>query len=108
MGKKRITRRRFVGDAAAAAAFTIVPRHVLGRGLVAPSDKLSIAAIGCGGKGRSDIEGVAGTENIYALCDGDSTRARDAFQKDPGAKGVKAYGEEVDHGGRDHEQVGLT
>src|SRR2546422_10707201 len=91
MGKKRITRRRFVGDAAAAAAFTIVPRHVLGRGFVAPSDKLSIAAIGCGGKGRSDIEGVAATENIYALWDRDSSMAPDAVQKCPKAKRFKDY-----------------
>jgi len=37
--KKKINRRQFVGTTAAAAAFTIVPRHVLG-GLnyVAPSD----------------------------------------------------------------------
>src|SRR3989442_15981966 len=103
MGKKRITRRRFVGDAAAAAAFTIVPRHVLGRGLVAPSDKLSIAAIGCGGKGRSDIQGVAATENIYALCDVGSSMALDAVQKYPKAKGFKDYPQRLDKEGRNIE-----
>src|SRR6267154_319776 len=66
MAKKRITRRTFVGNVAAGAAFTIVPRHVLGRGFKAPSDTLNIACIGCGGKGRSDIDGVA-TENIDAV-----------------------------------------
>jgi len=42
-------RRKFVGTSAAAAAFTIVPRHVLG-GLnhIAPSDKLNVAYIGRG------------------------------------------------------------
>jgi hypothetical protein len=33
----------------------IIPRHVLGRGFVAPSDRLLIASIGIGGKGQSDI-----------------------------------------------------
>ena len=45
-------RRDFIKTTAiAAAAFMIVPRHVLGRGFVAPSDRLSIASIGVGGKG---------------------------------------------------------
>ena len=47
--EKKMDRRNFVGTSAtAAAAFTIVPRHVLG-GLnySAPSDKLNVAYIGC-------------------------------------------------------------
>ena len=37
MARKRISRRKFVGDlAAVGAAFHIVPRHVLGRGFHAP------------------------------------------------------------------------
>src|SRR5207244_11436711 len=49
---KKLTRRRFVQGAAAAASVTIVPRHVLGgRGFVAPSDTFGGALIGCGGRG---------------------------------------------------------
>ena len=49
-------RRDFVKNTAlAATGFFIVPRHVLGRGYVAPSDKLLIAGIGAGGKGGDDI-----------------------------------------------------
>ncbi len=70
--KSNLSRRAFLGGAAAAtAAFTIVPRHVLGGpGKKAPSDKLNIACIGVGGKGTSDIM-AASTENIVALCDVD-------------------------------------
>lgn len=70
--KPTLTRREFLGTSAfATAAFTIVPRHVLGGpGYVAPSDKLSIGCVGVGGKGRSDIA-AAGTENLVALCDVD-------------------------------------
>ena len=47
------TRRDFLKTGSlAAAGFFIVPRHVMGRGFIAPSDKLRIAAIGAGGKGR--------------------------------------------------------
>ncbi len=55
----RMSRRDFMGAAAATAAFTIVPRHVLGgRGQTAPSDKLNIAAVGVGGRGSSNIESL--------------------------------------------------
>ena len=107
MAKKRINRRTFVGNVAAGAAFTIVPRHVLGRGFTAPSDTLNIACIGCGGKGRSDIEGVA-TENIYALCDVDWDMARDAFQHYPKAKRFKDYREMLDKEGKNIDAVTVS
>ena len=50
------SRRSFIRNAAlAAAGFYIVPRHVLGRGFTAPSDRLTVAGIGAGGKGESDL-----------------------------------------------------
>ena len=49
------------------AAFTIVPRHVIGgKGHVAPSDKLRIAGIGAGGKGESDIAEFAKSKHATA------------------------------------------
>lgn len=53
-----------------ATAFTQVPRHVLGRGLAAPGDKLNIAGIGIGGMGKNNLKRCK-TENIVALCDVD-------------------------------------
>ena len=42
-----ISRRRFVSTVAGAgAAITIVPRHVLGHGIQAPSDTVNIAVVG--------------------------------------------------------------
>jgi predicted dehydrogenase len=53
------TRREFLKTGAAAAAFTIVPRHVLGgKGVTAPSDKVNIALIGAGGQGRSNLRSL--------------------------------------------------
>src|ERR1700720_4489105 len=65
-----IPRRKFLSQAAATAALTVVPRHVLGRGFVPPSDKLNIAGIGVGGMGRANLINVA-SQNIVALCDVD-------------------------------------
>ncbi len=50
------SRREFLGSAAAAvAAATIVPRHVLGGPtFVAPSNKVNVALVGAGGQGRSN------------------------------------------------------
>ena len=61
----------------AAGSFLIVPRHVLGRGYTAPSDKLNLAAIGAGGKGSSDIFNAYnnGAHNVVALCDVDFGQA---------------------------------
>ena len=57
----------------------IVPRHVLGRGFTAPSDKLNIAGIGVGGIGRANLINLA-TQNIVALCDVDWDYAGKAFE----------------------------
>ena len=49
-----LSRREFLTGAAAAGAFTILPRHVLGGpGFTPPSEKLAIALIGAGGRGES-------------------------------------------------------
>jgi predicted dehydrogenase len=67
---KAIPRREFLSQAGAAAALTIVPRHVLGRGFVPPSDKLNIASVGVGGMGRANLINLS-SQNIVALCDVD-------------------------------------
>jgi predicted dehydrogenase len=65
------SRRSFLTDVAlTGAGLTIVPRHVLGRGFMAPSDTLNVAAVGVGGQGRSNMVNLA-TENIVAMCDVD-------------------------------------
>src|SRR3954467_9607364 len=85
--KKNSSRRNFIRDTSlAASSFFIVPRHVLGRGYVAPSDKLNIGSIGIGGKGQSDIANFfkSGNANIVALCDVDdraAVKTRTAFPK---------------------------
>ena len=82
----KFSRRSFLKSTSFTAAFYIIPRHVLGRGYVAPSDKLNIAGIGAGGKGYSDLVEFSKSPNvnIVALCDVDdrqAAKARTLFPK---------------------------
>ena len=89
---KKISRRKFIeGTAVASAAFTIVPRHVLGGpGNTPPSDKLNIATIGAGGQGAGNTM-QSSTENIVALCDVDDAQAATSYERFPKAKRYHDY-----------------
>ncbi|MBX2816498.1 MAG: Gfo/Idh/MocA family oxidoreductase [Saprospiraceae bacterium] len=53
---EKSNRRNFIRTSTTTAAgFMIVPRHVLGRGYVAPSDKVNIGVVGVGGRGRKNV-----------------------------------------------------
>jgi predicted dehydrogenase len=114
MARKRVTRREFVRDAAkagtAAFAFTIVPRHVLGRGYVAPSDKLNVACIGIGGMGANDVRGLAALPdvNIHSLCDVDWRYAESTFLAYPNAKRYHDYRELIDKEARNIDAVTVS
>jgi len=86
--KTDLTRRGFLP--ATAAAFTIVPRHVLGAGYAAPSDKLNIAAVGVGGMGQNYVKGCA-SENIVSFADVDHDFAAPVFKAYPDAKVYKDF-----------------
>src|SRR5512138_2480621 len=63
--KSQVSRRKFIRNTAiVGGSFFIVPRHVLGRGYIAPSDKLNIAGIGVGGKGEGDLAEFAKSPNV--------------------------------------------
>src|SRR5881296_1930468 len=68
-----LSRRKFIqAGGAAATAFTIVPRHMLGgQGFVAPSEKITLAYIGCGTQGiREMLRMLTMPEvQIVAVCD---------------------------------------
>jgi predicted dehydrogenase len=100
-----LSRRRFIKTAGtAAAAFTIVPRFVLGKGYRAPSDTLYVAGIGVGGKGESDIRSFAesGKAEIAFLCDVDDRRAAKSIERFPKAKYYKDFREMLD---KEHKSI---
>lgn len=86
-------RRHFLKSTAVSAGlFSIVPGNVLGRnGQVPPSGKLNIAGIGVGGMGGGNLGAVSPSENIVALCDVDSEKAKKTFGKYPEARQYKDY-----------------
>ncbi len=102
-----VSRRDFVESLAVASAFTIVPRHVLGRGFRAPSDTLNIACIGVGGMGRNDVKGVSG-ENIYALCDVDEHAAEESFHAFPKAKRYRDFRDLIEREWRNIDAVTVS
>jgi len=104
---ERISRREFMGAAAAVAAFTIVPRHVLGgQGNTPPSEKVNVASIGAGGMGGGNTGACADAgANIVALCDVDWDRAAGTFKRFPDARKYKSCIEMLDKEGKNIDAV---
>ena len=99
------SRRDFIRNGSlAAAGFFIVPRHVLGRGFIAPSDKLNIAGIGVGGKGESDLDGFSKSPNanIAFLCDVDDRQTKKSVARFPNAKRYYDFREMLD---KEHKSI---
>ena len=85
---KKNSRRKFIQNTATIiAGISIIPRHVLGRGFIAPSDQLTKGIIGLGGMGRGHI-GYAGTR-VVAICDVDKNHLLSAEKLVGG--GVKTF-----------------
>lgn len=88
------SRRDFLKSAGAAAAgFSIVPRHVLGGAMfTAPSDEITRAVIGVGGMGRGHL-GYPGARTV-AICDVDRKRLEETLERlDEGVDGYRDFRE---------------
>lgn len=86
--KQLRSRRHFIKNAGLAlGAFSIVPRHVLGKGFLAPSDTLTKGIIGVGGMGRGHF-GYEGTK-LVAVCDVDKKHLKMAVDQSGGQ--ARAY-----------------
>lgn len=77
------TRRIFIQQSAAASLVlpTFISSSVFGA-----NDRLNIAAVGVGGKGRGDIANTSQGQNVVAICDVDDRTLGEAEKKYPGAK----------------------
>jgi len=110
--KTTSNRRDFIKTTAiAAAAFMIVPRHVLGGpGYLAPSDRLLVAGIGVGGKGQSDLDMFykSGKADIAFLCDVDDRRAANSVKAFPKAKYYKDWREMLDKEHKNFDAVSVS
>jgi predicted dehydrogenase len=91
--KNVLSRRQLLGTAAAAAAVSIVPRHVLGGPEnTPPSEQPVLAAVGVGGVGFGQVQGCekAGFR-VAALCDVDDVYAAKAFDRWPDARRYRDF-----------------
>lgn len=82
MSDPRITRRTFLETSAAAAGFLVFPFEWSSS---SPNDRLNVACVGVGGRGRAAVDAMAG-EAVVALCDVDDEMAKGAFEAVPDAK----------------------
>lgn len=84
-----LSRRQFIYySALAASAAATTSSAAFGRPKprkLGSGDKLRVASVGCGGKGRSDV-GHCATEEVVALCDADENQGADARKAFPNAK----------------------
>jgi predicted dehydrogenase len=104
---KGLSRRRFISDTAAAiAAFTIVPRHVLGGpGELPPSEKVNLATVGAGGMAANNIIACDKHANIVALCDVDDAAAAGTYNKYPDVPKYKDFRVMIDKRHKDFDAV---
>lgn len=99
-------RRNFIKNSAlGVAGFYIVPSHVVsGLGHTPPSDKLNIAGVGIGGKGRPNLKAMK-SENIVALCDVDWEYSKGVFDDFPKAKRFWDWRVMMDEMGKDIDAI---
>ncbi|MBE7499675.1 MAG: Gfo/Idh/MocA family oxidoreductase [Verrucomicrobiales bacterium] len=90
-----LNRRRFLQTATAATAASLVFPWLASPRVWGANNRLNLAAIGAGGRGADDLEGVQ-TENIVALCDADWRHAAGTFAKFPQAARHKDFRQMLD------------
>jgi predicted dehydrogenase len=94
-------RREFIRNAAVAGAgLFIAPRGIFGAD--APSNKLNIALLGVGGRGKAHYDSI-GIHNVAALCDLHEGNLADGAKKFPQAKTYIDWRKLLD----DHKKLGL-
>ncbi len=105
--QQQTTRRDFLRNAALAGSGFIILSNSRSAYTAQANEKLNIAAIGIGGRGAADVNGVQ-DENIVALCDVDQSRAAQTFKRFPGAKQFKDFRRMLDkmHGEIDAVVIG--
>lgn len=93
MSGNTLSRRKFVSRSLGSlAAFSIVPRHVLGgKGRIPPSEILNHGVIGCGSMGNNHIGYVLkdSSARLAAVCDVDSKHLAKAVKR--GGDGCRGY-----------------
>ncbi len=89
---QRLTRRQMLQTTAAAGiGFWVGGTPAAAFSEKSANEKLNIAVVGIGGRGRANLDAVAREGNIVALCDVDDERAGDAYKSYPKARKFYDY-----------------
>lgn len=102
--------RRDVLKASVAATFgaMLLPSGLLVHGQ-SPNEKLNVACIGIGGQGNYQLNGISNArENIVALCDVDTVRAGNAYERFPSAKKFTDYRKMFDEIEKEIDAVAIS
>ena len=98
---RQLTRRSFLRKAAWSGSSFIILSNSRSAYTAQANEKLNIAAIGVGGRGAADVQGVR-DENIVALCDVDHSHAAKTFEQFPKARQFKDFRKMLD---KMHNQI---
>lgn len=103
------TRRQFVKSSAFAAGAIAIPNFIRAQPGESSADKINVACIGIGGKGRSDVVEVGRYANIVAFCDIDlKGSAAESVEKFPGVPLFTDYRKMFDKMGSKIDAVTVT
>ncbi len=110
-----LNRRNFVKTVSTTAlGLTILPRHVLGKGFVAPSDKITLGYIGCGTQGIRELLPLLANSQFQVTCVADPAKLaigykdwskyglRDEIRRAIKSPGWVSCGDNMVPGGRDN------
>jgi predicted dehydrogenase len=87
---RKLNRRTFLKGTLAASATAVTPFNILRAG-PSPNSKLNIACIGVGRRGAQVAAGMAGPDNIVALCDVHESWHRTAIAGQAKLQGIKLW-----------------
>jgi uncharacterized protein YukE len=77
----RFSRRSFLRNTALGGAGLLILKDSRAAGSYQANEKLNVALVGVGGRGVWFVDTIPQMENVVALCDVDSRRINDAFQR---------------------------
>ncbi len=79
--KDRVNRRRFLAKAGLCGAGLLILRGSASARTYRANEKLNVALIGVGGRGRWFVDTIPKMENVAALCDVNDQKLAEAFQR---------------------------
>lgn len=98
--KNRLSRRKFIKQSAITAGlFTIVPRFVLGKGYLPPSDKITVGLIGCGRQRNVANRFISKTKEVEIVACSDLFAAKMEEFKRSAVENYAEYRDKPDYKG---------